>query len=465
MPVTQILLARLFGTVVFGAYQGSLALIEVLVRGGTGGADKAMLRYVAANRARGDEQAVMSVLGSGLRLCLMVAGSFAIAAFLAAPIIGRLLGVPALATSLPIMAPTILLTSFTYVLVQASLGAKVTRANLEVQGLGEPIFLFVAGMAAALVGRHLAELAAAYTVAEVSTFTLAVIMVGRVFAPGELRRAVRAPRARGFASFSLPIGLGEMLNAILQRADVIMLTAFEGAAAAGIYAACEILGRGIVGIRWAFDSVAASVLSESLQLGQRERLRYNLALMTRWVATVAAPVAMLIVFLRRELLGLFGPDFTAGSTAIVVLAAGHLVNAALGLVQWTLMVSGRSRLLLFNDAFCACLNVTLGLLWIPRFHLVGMAMAVLVATAALHTLALVQTWRTERVHPFELALCKPLVSSLAIPAVHELAKLWLTGGALVAVTIIGGLAAYGGVLALLGLPPETGSLFRRLRRR
>lgn len=463
LPLTQILFARLFGTTVFGAYQASLNLVEVLFRGGTGGADKAMLRYVAANRARGDEPAVMSSLGSGLRLSLVVAGSLAALVTLLAPRVASWVGAPGLTMALRAMAPSVLMVSTIYVLVQASLGAKVTRANLMIRGLGEPVLLLSTGLGAALIERKLAALAVAYSVAEAITLALAVVVVGGVFRPNTLTAALRAPRVPGFARFALPIGLSEMLNAICQRADVVLVAAFEGTAAAGIYAAGEILGRGIVGIRWAFDSVAASVLSESLELRQRERARDNLALMTRYVATVAAPAAALTFVLRHDLLRLYGAPFLIGATAMAVLAVSHLTNAVLGLAQWTLMVSGRSRLLLLNNAICAALNVLLGALLLPRFHIVGMAVAVLANTLLFHTLALIETWQSERVHPFEWALLNPLASSLVIPLVHVLAGLWLRGVARVATTIVVGLTAYIGILIALGSLPAARNVIKRLR--
>jgi O-antigen/teichoic acid export membrane protein len=454
MPVTQILVARLFGTATFGAYQASRNLIEVLYRGGTGGADKAMLRYVPANRARGDESLVTSALGSGVRLCLVVAGIFVVLLASFGPELARRLSAPALAAALRPMAPAVVLVSLIYVLVQASLGAKATHANLIVRGLGEPILLLLVSVGAALIQRTLTTLAIAYTLAEAGTLVLAVVVVGRVFGPGKLAAALRAPRLAGFVAFALPMGVAETLNAVRQRADVILVAAFEGSTAAGIYAAGELLGRGVASIRWAFDSVAAPVLSECRELGQRERLRYNLALMTRWVTAVAAPAAALTLVLRNDLLRLYGESFVVGATAMAVLVVSHFVNAALGLAQWVLMAGGRSRLLLFNNAICAVVNVSLGVLLIPKLHIVGMAVAVLVDTLTFHVLALVETWRIERVHPFELALLVPLVSALVIPLVHVLAGLWLQGVALVAAVIIIGLAAYLGLLKVLGAPPR-----------
>ncbi|MBN2574844.1 MAG: oligosaccharide flippase family protein [Deltaproteobacteria bacterium] len=465
LPLAHILIARLFGTVVFGAYQGTLAFVEMATRGGTGGADKAMLRYIAGFRGRGDASSEASALGTGLRLCVSVALPLAIGLMLGAPLLARLLHEPELATALPAMAPAVLFTALVYVLVQASLGAKVTRANFLVRGLGEPGFFLLAGLGAALISRDLRTLAIAHSTAALATLCLALIVVGRVFGARRLGAAMRAPRLSGFAGFSLPMGGSEMLNAVLQRADIVMLTAFAGARSAGIYAAAEFLCRIVANIRYAFDSIAAGVLSEAYHRNERERLRHNLALMTRWVVSVAAPMAVLAVVFRRFLLGLYGPDFAAGATAMLILAASHFINASLGLAPWLLMVSGRSRLLLVDNLACAGLNILLGLLLIPRFHIVGTAIAVLCTIAAYQGLMLWQTWRAERVHPFELRLVRPLVAAALMLAAMRLASPWLGHGAWGLLLLVGGIGFYLAVLLLLGLPPEEKTLLAKLRAR
>ncbi|HXU61860.1 MAG TPA: hypothetical protein VN962_09185, partial [Polyangia bacterium] len=67
---TQVIFARLFGPVVYGAYQAGLAVLEMATRAAPAGADKAMLRYVAGARAAGDPEGVRRALGTGLRLGL-----------------------------------------------------------------------------------------------------------------------------------------------------------------------------------------------------------------------------------------------------------------------------------------------------------------------------------------------------------------------------------------------------------
>lgn len=463
-PMAQVLFARLFGAAVFGAYQVSVALLEVAVRGGTGGADKAMLRYVAGARAHGDASATESALFSGLRQGLVLGTALAVGLALGAPAIGRLFHQPDISTALPWMAPSVVLTGGMYILVQASLGARRTRANLIVRGLCEPAFLLLAGLsAAAWGGRALRDLAVAHVLAAAATLAVAAFLViGRIFGPGAPARILRARPVPGFARFSLPLGASELLNAVLQRADIVLLTAFCGARSAGIYAAAEFLGRIVANVRYAFDSIAASVFSEAIHLSDRDRLQYNLRLMSRWVISVAAPLAALVIGLRGPLLAMYGPAFAAGAAAMVVLVIGHLVNASC-LGPWVLVVSGRSGLMLFGNFWCALLNIGLGLILIPRFGILGTACAITLSVAALQGFLAIWVWRLQRVFPFDRRAGRPLAAAAVMLGVELLVPAWRLpawlGASIVALT---GLGVYALVMVLLGLPEEERRLVTQL---
>jgi O-antigen/teichoic acid export membrane protein len=363
------------------------------------------------------------------------------------------------------MAPAVVFTGAMYILIQASLGARRTRPNLIVRGLCEPGFLLLAGVAAAAAGPNLHNLAMAHVLASAATLGVALLLVGRVFGPGAAGRIVGARPVRGFARFSLPIGASELLNAVLQRADIVMLTAYCGARIAGIYAAAEFLGRMVANVRYAFDSIAASVFSEAIHLSDHERLQYNLTLMTRWVISVSAPLGALAIALRAVLLGLYGPEFVAGSTAMVVLVVGHLVNASC-LSPWVLVVSGRSGRMFAANLFSALLNIGLGVVLIPRFGLVGTAVAVGCSIGVLQLVLGVWVWRLQGVHPFDRRVAKPLFSAAVMLVAALFAPVRHLPAWLAATTVIGlGLAVYAGTMLVLGLPDEERALLAKLRPR
>jgi O-antigen/teichoic acid export membrane protein len=466
LTVTNVLLARLFGRAVFGGYQASLAILEMLTRGGTGGADKGMLRFVAGHRARGEMDLATRALGTGLRLSLLISTTFALLLVVFARPLSRLAHDPALADGLRFMAPAAVFTGGMWVLMQASLAAKLTRPNFIVRGLAEPSILLGAGLVAALLGRSLGYLTLAHVLASATTFTLALFVVGRVFGRGEIARGLRSAWLPGFVRFAIPLGAAELLNAVLQRADIVLLTVFMGPNATAVYAASEFITRVISNTRYVFDSIAAAVFSEALHLGQKDRLQQNLALMTRWVATVAAPMTVTVLILRHDLLALYGPDFQDGAPALCILAVGHFVNASLGLCGWILVTSGRSRLILLTNVVGASVNVVAGLLLIPRLGLVGTAIASLGSVALLAVTAVIEVRVTEGVFPFDRSILKTLAAAAAAFAAESAVTRHVSGTApRIVLVILAGVTAYAICLAALGLAPEDRRLVLGLRDR
>jgi O-antigen/teichoic acid export membrane protein len=480
IALTQIAFNRLFGDTIYGAYRTVMAAIEMAARGGAAGADKSMLRYVAAARAAGDEEGVRRALGTGLRLCLAVSGTFSLLIFLGAdPLIhawlrlraamgGSVAGEEARAPAFRALAPVPMLWASLWVLIQASLAARVTRANFWVRGLFEPTALLVAGVAAWYLGTGLRGLAVAQSLAAVATVLLALTLVRGVFRPAERRRVLSAPGVRGFARFSAYMGLAELMNATLQQVHILIVSTFVGLEATAVYGAAELITRIVANMRYAFDSIIAGMMSESLQLGERDRLQHNLRMVTRWVTTTAVPLAAIVISLRTELLvGIFSkPSYAAGATALAVLTLAHLCNAILGLTGWALVAGGRSSLVLLNNFLGVVFNVAAGLFFTPRYGLVGATIGVFGSMLIVQGTAIIEVAIWQRVHPFAPALLKPLLAgALSFATMTVLHRVVPPGWVRVTAVVVAGVLVYGGVLLALGLPPEEKRIAERLTAR
>jgi len=477
IALTQVVFNRLFGDAVYGAYRTVMAAIEMAARGGAAGADKSMLRYVAAARAAGDEEGVRRALGTGLRLAIAVSGAFSLLIFLGAdPLIhawvrlrtamgGTVTGEEALAPAFRALAPVPVLWACLWVLIQASLAARVTRANFWVRGLFEPSALLVAGVGAWLLGTGLRGLAVAQSLAAVATVALALVLVKGVFRPAERHAVFTAPRVRGFVAFSANMGLAELMNATLQQVHILIVSTFVGLEATAVYGAAELITRIVANMRYAFDSIIAGMMAEALHLGERDRLQYNLRMVTRWVITAAVPLAAIVISLRTELLvGIFAkPSYAAGASALLVLTVAHLCNAGLGLTGWVLVAGGRSNLVLLNNFLGVVFNVSAGLYLTPRYGLVGATFGVFGSMLIVQGSAIIEVALWQRIHPFSVRLCKPLLAGAVAFGAMMLMHRWLPGGWLRATGVIAvGMAAYGAVLLALGLPPEEQRMVARL---
>ena len=452
MPLQRILVSRVFGQTAYGLYRASADMCEVLMRAGMVGADKGLLRFVAAHRAANEPDLEERAIGSALRLAGGVLSFLALGLMLAAPTIARISGNVEFSWLLPVMAPALLAGGLVVVLMAATLGAKVTRVNLFIRGVAEPVLLLATTVVAWLVGRSLTGLAAAHLLTYLALLVLAWVGARTVIGRGRLWRSLRQLPHGGFSKFVLPIGGSELMNAILQRANVFILTAFAGAPTVAVFAAAEELGRSVAGIRYAFDSVAGPMMAESLRLGDVERLRYNLQLMTRWVTSAAAPIAAVLLALRPELLWLYGPDYRVGTNAMTLLVIGHLVNGVLGLSGYVLVMSGRSGLFFWNNFGAAALNFILALVLVPRYGVTGAAVASLVGVTALQGTLFWQVWRLQGVHPFAPALAKPLgAAALAFGAAMLIRQIPLPPLPRVVLVIAAAVVVY--PAALLALRP------------
>ena len=422
LPIHRMLVSRLFGQTAYGIYRAGADLCEVSIGAGMGGADKALLRFVAGHRAAGETEEETRALGTGLRMAGGILLAFALALAASGPLFARVWGKSEFRFVLPVLAPTVFAGGGVLVLMAATLAAKVTRINLLVRGVADPVLLLAATLVAYFVRPTVGGVAVAHLCSYVALFGLAWIGTGVVFGRGRIAEALRAPSAPGFVRFALPLGASGLMNNFLQRVNIFILSGYSGAVAVAMFAAAEELGRSVIGVRYAFDSVVTPMMSEALVRRDRERLRYNLALMTRWVASASAPIAATLFALRPRLLALYGPGYGNGVSAMGLLLLGHLVNGVFGLTPYVIVMSGRSRLFFWDNLGAAALNLGLSLVLIPRYGVTGAAVASLASGSALQATLALQAYWFERVHPFEWALAKPFVAAGVALVVERLAN-------------------------------------------
>jgi O-antigen/teichoic acid export membrane protein len=450
IPIHRMLVSRLFGQTAYGIYRAGADLCEVAIGAGMAGADKGLLRFVAGHRASGETAEETRALGTGLRLGGGVLLLLAIALAVAAPFFARVWGKSEFRYVLPILAPTVFAGGGVLVLMSATLAAKVTRINLLIRGVADPCLLLAATLVAYLIRPTVGGVAVAHLCSYLTLFALAWVGTGVVFGRGRIREALRARTVPEFIRFALPLGASGLLNSFFQKVNIFILSGYSGAASVAVFAAAEELGRSVIGVRYAFESVVSPMMSEAFFRHDRERLRYNLALMTRWVASAAAPIAVTLFALRPRLLPLYGAGYTGGAAAMGFLICGHLVNSVFGLTPYVIVMSGRSRLFFWDNLGAAALNLALSLLLIPRYGVTGAAVASLTSVTALQAALTMQAYLLEHVHPFEWALTKPLAAA-AIAFVVERICIALPVPPVVDVvlTVVAGAVTYAAVLLAL----------------
>jgi O-antigen/teichoic acid export membrane protein len=201
-----------------------------------------------------------------------------------------------------------------------------------------------------------------------------------------------AGRDRDLVSFSWPQGLTETLNFLLGRIDVIMIAAFfpERPELVAFYGMAALIAGTVKKVRFAFDNSFSPVFAELHGRGDTEGLRREYRRIGRWIFSLFVLAGGAVALGSQFILMIYGDSFTEYWLAVPILVAGRLFNAAGGTAQTALLMSGRSRLELVNNLLINAGNIALNLVLIPRYHVLGAALATSTALTVFNLVRLLE---------------------------------------------------------------------------
>ena len=298
----------------------------------------------------------------------------------------------AVASHLRVLAPLLPVATAYSVVTSGSRGFGTMRIQALVDKIGRAVVQVAAvGLVVAVDDDPGSSVLLAWAVPFALAAVPAAVLVRR-----EVRRARAGgdavapapwrPLAARFWSFSLPRALSQLFQVTVLWFDTLLIGALRSAEEAGVYAAgtrylllgtftsdavMQVLG----------PQVSGHLVRRDVPGAQR---LYDAA--TTWQVCLVWPAYLLIAAFPPALLGVFGDEFTAASTALTILACGVLVASALGPADVVVLMAGRSRLSLLDSAVVLALNIGGNLLLTPRYGIEGAAVAwsvAIVATAAL----------------------------------------------------------------------------------
>ena len=199
------------------------------------------------------------------------------------------------------------------------------------------------------------------------------------------------------------IGSMYLLNV---NADILLLGAILGPEAAGIY---KVATRGADLVMYSLIVInfpLSPIIARLHAAGDRDRLRRAITLSTRVAALVALPVATGLVFVGDRFLALFGEGFQQGRSALAILSISQLVNAATGPVGWIMITAGYETRTAIAVTVGAVTNIALNLMLIPRYGILGAAVATTTSMMLWNGMLVFQVWYKLGIDPTIFGLVK-----------------------------------------------------------
>lgn len=393
----QVVLARSLGTETYGVYiyaYNWMIVLLLLCRAGFG---TASLRFVASFAAREDWSLLRGYLRTAytavLLATLLVGSSTAAVVWgLEARIDGALrqtLFVACLA--FPVYAflqvGGYVLRGFKRVLLSQAPGAVLQPALL---GAGALALWYLAPEALD------APTAMALNLASGGVALAVTYLALRRVVPDALRNAVPRSERPYWLRVAGPLLLINGVNIAMQRTDILLVGGLLGASEAAIYASASRIATLIQFGLAAVNAWAAPLISDLQARGDRRGLQRLLWLAARGIFAFTLPLAAGVALFGHELLGIFGPEFPAAYTALVILAVGQVVNALVGPVGTLMTMTGNQDTAAWILALHAVLNLALNVILIPRFGIEGAAVATALTRVSWNVVMALVAWRRLR---------------------------------------------------------------------
>lgn len=270
--------------------------------------------------------------------------------------------------------------------------------------------------------------------------------------------------------FSAPLLFASLLIQVMTWTDVLMLGYFTDARTVGVYDAVRPLVQ-VVPIIWgSMIFMYTPVVSELHATGSTATIRRSYFVLTKWFASATFPLVLLFVlFPSLALSTVFGPEYTAGATALQVLAVAFLFGNLSGPNGATLTALGRTRVVMYANLVAAAGNVALNLVLVPQYGLLGAAVATAAALIARNTLRAAWLYWAIDAHSFQTPLLVPMaLTASAAATLHGTTVVgdWVTTGWHLGVVLAVTVVFYAAVVRLTdNVAVEDRALFRDIRRR
>ncbi len=320
---------------------------------------------------------------------------------------------------------SILLTALYQSFLSGLAGLQAFRYKVIANDLISPVAKTLALVILLWIGFGVTGALAANIIQDVTILLLSGWFLTKTF-PEVKERTVKAIFETGRTiKFAVALFLDSLLYRYTFQLDVLFLGYFGQLSGVGIYTVAQNLQRLIHMPGYSILTSFGPMCGELYAKGDLEGLEKTYKTATKWSCTFSFPLFTMYVLFAEPILQIFGHEFVAGQTALIVLASGSLVADSLGLSGSALVSTGRAKLNLVGSVVSATTSIVLFIILIPRYGILGAAIARSVAFLVINAIRIIQVKVVYNIHPFKRALLKPLGACVSAASVVRVSSFFL----------------------------------------
>jgi len=466
--VLAVLLARVLGAEDYGLYTLALTIATVGSSFAILGLDAALVRFGAVFIGRDDRAGLRGTLRIGIlvpaAISVVMGIAFVVASdWIATTIVGEARVAPLLRV-VGVLVPALVLNQQLAATLQ---GMRRIHQGVIAEQFAQQILRFVLLLGLTVLGLTAETALVASTIAAFGVTFILLLYVRR--ATPRRHESVPAEHRPGLLMrFSLPVYFSNIVNTLGGNLQTLLLGTMASLTSVGIFSVAGHIQ--LIGSIFHSAVVSSSmpVFAQLHDRGDRAGMTRLYQTTSRWTLTLNLPFFLAALIFPQFLLAIFGKEFEAGATALVILACGNLLNAATGSSGAVLDMSGYTIVKLLNATISVGLAIALNLLLIPSYGIIGAAIAAASAVGVVNVLRVIQVRILVGVGPYNRDFLKPIaagVGAAAATLVVGVLTQALDGWARAGLGLVVLAGAYAGAIIALGITDDDRLVLDRVGRK
>lgn len=411
--LSNVLMTRTIGPALFGIYVLASTVLRVLGIFAVAGLNSGLIRFIALYEGRGDRARLKGVIFFGTKLVGLISLVLFLIFFSLSNIIStRIFHNFELSFALKILLISLPLTAFMNLWLGGIQGFQKIKYRVYVEKIWQPlsrliflIIFFIAGLK--LLGALLASVFSGLI-----GLIMAFWYLYKIF-PFNKDKIAPVYEKKELIIFSLPVTFVTFFFFITQWLSILMLGYFVPPKEVGIFGAVDrvlpLINLPLQSINTIFFPMIASLYGERA-LSKLEKL---FKMETKWAISLSFPLFLSLCIFARPTLNIFGNAFKEGDGVLIILSAAHMIRVLVGSTGPMLMMTGHQNISLANTFFTALLTIILNYFLIPRYGIMGAAVANAISLIAINLVEVSEIYYILKMHPFRTDILKPIGAGIA----------------------------------------------------
>jgi len=410
------LLARFVGPEFLGIYSIGNAITRIFGVLGMAGLDRGILRFVSYNKGKGLQGNIKKWIKIALKFGLIFGLFASVFQYVFSASITEYFynGNINIKNIISLFSIILTFSIVSGIAAHSTQGFKILKYKVLTIQVVQPTILLLTLIILFNVGASsFNQITIPLILAEIIGFLVMYKFLQKVI-PIKISEIIREPLDSKLICFSFPLMMVGLLGMIMHWIDILMLGYFLPPEEVGIYQPA-VRTTGIIRLFLvSFSGIFTPMISEFLAKNALKEMEQIYKLTCRWMITLAVPFFIIVISRSEQIMLLFGEQYVIGANLLFLLMLGMFFQAIGNPAGSTLVMAGKTKLVLLNTFIISILNILININFIPKFGLIGAAWGTAISLVLLCIIRIFQIWYYYKLYPFDFKILKSLISGIFI---------------------------------------------------